>query len=474
MHSRSHGGAPTLPARLVQMVSLAWHSLLYRGFCFLLSHHLPFKLMFAVLRRTRPIAVVGKNVIVTKANDVREVLDRFDDFTLNEILAEGMPWGPFMMTVDWRVQHGHERQLLQSAVVPSVDIERIRNIAVRHCRRQIRDASKGDAGRGRIDVVADLANPIAVAVVETYFGVPPIRGNQFQLANIMGDLASFIMVKPPTGSRRRMEIHDSIVTLTTHLDDLIQTREREFAAAPGLPLPLPDDLLTRLVHRLGGDGVLPLWFDKAWVRRYITGLVGTGGATFVRATVQAVDRLIAHPAALRRARALAARLDEAERDARILAAQEAKPREREAARLRIEVARDKFRQVVHEALRFRPMLPLLIRYSPRETIIAKGTKHARMVPAGARVVAGPLAAMFDPEAIEMPWRFCSSRALGDFLHFGHGERACFGRYVADTAMIEVVRALVRLPDLKRAAWPQGRIRYHGPVARSLALTFRKP
>ncbi len=180
-------------------LSLAWHSLLYRGFCFLLSHHLPFKLMFAVLRRTRPIAVVGKNVIVTKANDVREVLDRFDDFTLNEILAEGMPWGPFMMTVDWRVQHGHERQLLQSAVVPSVDIERIRNIAVRHCRRQIRDASKGDTGRGRIDVVADLANPIAVAIVETYFGVPPIRGNRFQLANIMGDLASFIMVKPPTG-----------------------------------------------------------------------------------------------------------------------------------------------------------------------------------------------------------------------------------------------------------------------------------
>jgi len=109
-----------------------------------------------------------------------------------------------------------------------------------------------------------------------------------------------------------------------------------------------------------------------------------------------------------------------------------------------------------------------------ETIVAKGTKHARMVPAGARVVAGPLAAMFDPEAIEMPWRFCSSRALGDFLHFGHGERACFGKYVADTAMTEVVRALVRLPDLRRAAWPEGRIRYHGPVARSLALTFCKP
>lgn len=473
MHDGSDGGAPSLPRRLVQRVRLARQLLSYHLLCFLLSHHLPLKLAFALLRRRRPIAVVGKSVIVTKADDVREVLYRFDDFTLDEILGEGMPWGPFMITLDWRVQHALERQLMQSAVDPPTDIERIRRLAAHHCRNKIRDASEADTERGQIDVVADLANPIAVAIVTTYFGVPPINGNRSQLGNMVDDLASFIMAKPPKGSRRRMEIRNSIVALTTHIDSLIQTRAQACAAAAGLTRPRPDDLLGRLVHRLCGNGALPAWFDQAWIRRYITGLVGTGGATFVRATTQAVDRLIAHPSALRLARALVARLDEAEREARILAAREAPADEREAARLRVEAARARFRQVVYEALRFRPMLPLLVRYSPRETIIAKGTTHARMVPAGASVYAPPLAAMFDPRVVEVPWRFCSSRPIEDFLHFGHGERACFGKYVADTAMLEVVRALVRLPDLRRAGWPGGRVRYHGPVARSLALTFCK-
>ena len=81
--------------------------------------------------------------------------------------------------------------------------------------------------------------------------------------------------------------------------------------------------------------------------------------------------------------------------------------------------------------------------------------------------------MFDPEAIEMPWRFCSSRPLEDFLHFGHGDRSCFGRYVADVAMLEIIRSLLRLPGLKRVAGLAGRVRYDGPVPSSLVLSFEQ-
>jgi hypothetical protein len=41
----------------------------------------------------------------------REVLERFDDFTLGESIEPGMPWGNFLMTVDWRQRHAQERQL---------------------------------------------------------------------------------------------------------------------------------------------------------------------------------------------------------------------------------------------------------------------------------------------------------------------------------------------------------------------------
>jgi cytochrome P450 len=482
--SDTYRGTPSLLGQLRDKVRLARDSFFYRVLCFLLSHHLPFKLTFAALRRARPIAVMRNLVIVTKAADVREVLDRFDDFTLNEVLGEGMPWGPFLMTVDWRVQHDQERQLLQSVVVPAADVELIRCVTARQCQIGIENAAKRCEERGRIDidVVTELAVPTMVAVVDAYFGVPAVKADQGDLATIMADLASLIMARPPEGSQRQAEIRRSIVTVTRHLEDIVQTREQEFRDAPAQPR--ADDLITRLMYRLGGDGELPPWFDRNWIRRYITGLVGTGGFTVVRATTQAVDRLMAFPASLERARALGDKLDELERDARVLAVCKANrkatdddrrriEKAMEANSQRIEAMRSRLRQIVYEALRFRPMLPLLIRYSPRETIIAKGTRHARMVPAGARVCAPPLAAMFDPEVMEMPWRFCSSRPLDDFLHFGHGARACFGRYVADEAMLEIVRSLLRLPDLKRAAWPDGRIRYQGPVARSLALTFSK-
>ncbi len=55
-------------------------------------------------------------MILTKSADVREVLGRFNDFSLGEVIEPGMPWGTFIMTVDWEEQHRLERQLLQSAV----------------------------------------------------------------------------------------------------------------------------------------------------------------------------------------------------------------------------------------------------------------------------------------------------------------------------------------------------------------------
>src|SRR5947209_2630077 len=100
-------------------ITLILGSITYRLICFLLNHHLPFKLVFALLRRVRPVAIIRKTVIVTKASDIRDVLDRFDDFLLGEVLRRGIPWGPFLMTVDWREQHKLERRLLQEVVRPT-------------------------------------------------------------------------------------------------------------------------------------------------------------------------------------------------------------------------------------------------------------------------------------------------------------------------------------------------------------------
>jgi cytochrome P450 len=383
--------------------------------------------------------VVRSLVIVTKYSDVREVLDRFNDFNLSDMLGPKMPWGPLLLSLDWREQHDRERQLLQS-IVFQTDADAIKTKAAAKCRDLI--AAKQAAGE--INVVSDLCDIVTVGVINEYIGIP-IIGDIRVMTAILGDVAGFILVDPPALSARYQRAYASMATLTKRVLDQIKSQGQAFGTAPSPPAPT-DDLLTRLVKlRCGGRG--PAWFDDDWIRRYITGLAATGGGTIVRATTQAIDQLIAHPAGLQEAQALAAKL-QARYDPAVW---------------------NQLRQLVYEGLRFRPMLPLLGRYSPRETIIAKGTSRARTVPAGATVLAPPIAGMFDPKRFEDPSRFSSRRPLDSYLHFGVGPRECFGRYVADVVIMEIIYSLLHLPNLRRAAGSKGRIQYDGPVATSLCL-----
>ncbi|MEW6645449.1 MAG: cytochrome P450 [Pseudomonadota bacterium] len=427
-------GAPAAPSRLSMLV--------YRLLCLAFCHMLPLKLVFALLRRVRPLALVRGTLWVTKADDVREVLGRFDDFHLAQVIEPGMPWGQFIMTIDWREQHAVERGLLQSAVRPVDDQHAITVLAADTCRRQL-----ALAAGGRIDVVAALAEPVVVRIAADYFGVAPLGGSAQKMADAMADLAGIIMVNPPPGSEPWARSREAMAGVTSRI--LATIAERKAALAIG-GAALPDDLLTRLV-RLQVAGGQPAWFDDDWIRRYLTGLIATGGATIVRASAHAVDQLLAHPEGLQMAREAAARLD---RD----------PQDKAAAAA--------LQQLVYEALRFRPMLPLLVRDCPRDTVIAGGTPRARIVPGGTRVIAAPLAAMFDAEKVPAPAEFRAGRPQDAYMLFGVGVRSCFGRYIADIVLIEIARALLRLPQLARAPGADGEVRYEGPAPRGLTVMFK--
>ncbi len=71
-----------------------------------------------------------------------------------------------------------------------------------------------------------------------------------------------------------------------------------------------------------------------------------------------------------------------------------------------------------------------------------------------------------------PSHFDPSRSFECYLHFGFGPRHCFGQYIAETALLEIFRSLLLLPDLSRAAGSKGRIVYDGPAAAGLVVTFR--
>jgi hypothetical protein len=80
--------------------------------------------------------------------------------------------------------------------------------------------------------------------------------------------------------------------------------------------------------------------------------------------------------------------------------------------------------------------------------------------------------MFDPSSIDAPEDFRIDRSLeSDYLHFGAGLHTCAGRYISSLLMLEVMKQLLRLGNLRRAAGTDGQIRFDGPFPDAFMLEF---
>jgi cytochrome P450 len=149
----------------------------------------------------------------------------------------------------------------------------------------------------------------------------------------------------------------------------------------------------------------------------------------------------------------------------------ASPQAREAATRNLENTRAALLKYIYEALRFRPMLPLLARYCPRVTVIARNRLRGRAVPAGARVIVPPLAAMFDARVFHRPGQFRVDRPLENYLLFGAGQHACIGQWACDIELEEIVGALLRLDRIQRAPGERGHVGYTAAAATRLFITI---
>jgi cytochrome P450 len=128
------------------------------------------------------------------------------------------------------------------------------------------------------------------------------------------------------------------------------------------------------------------------------------------------------------------------------------------------------RRYAWEAVRFNPHHPLQVRYCGRETRIAEGSSRSRTIPSKSFVYVATLSAMFDPAAITDPAEFNAQREM-EYLHFGYGMHACFGRYINAIQIPELVAAVLRLPNLRRAPGRAGRILYDGPFPDRMVVEF---
>ena len=118
-----------------------------------------------------------------------------------------------------------------------------------------------------------------------------------------------------------------------------------------------------------------------------------------------------------------------------------------------------------EASRFNPQNFALLRYVPKDTVIAAGTDRETQVKAGSTVFAATLSAMHDERAIDDPGTFRTDRPWSDYLLFGHGMHTCYGQQIVRAQLPAMAQALLEGPRLERARGRDGQAALRGPVPR---------
>jgi cytochrome P450 len=381
-------------------------------------------LIFRVLRAICPIVNVGPLVIVSRNDDVREVLADHTHFHVEQVdrLKVIMDDAPFMLGLDTRAAFDRSVAPMHAVVTPA-DIP---DLALKCSARASQlIASSG----GRLEVV-DFVRQITLDVLCEDFGVPqPQNGDDLR---IMAMRLYEFQVTPWKHEALKSEAVKQARALRDHIDQLIAQRKKGPTTSA--------DVLGRCVAQQG-----KLALTDIDIRTNLIGLIIGALPQLPIAVPQALDRLLARPDELADAVA-AARANDA-----------------------VGVARYLF-----EALRFDPMAPFLLRRCDKPRQIAVGTFRRSTVKAGALVVAPLESAMKDPRRIAGPESFDASRSWWTYLHFGAGLHTCFAEQINRSVIPAMLMPLLACDGLTRARGPAGTLRKRGFYPYELWVTLAPP
>jgi cytochrome P450 len=380
--------------------------------------------VFALLRGFAPNIYVAKPLIRAYANsgtalvcrnsDVREVLDRHQDF---EVV-----YGPRMEAVTG----GYNFFLgMQDGPTYSRDVSNMR-LAVRRTdpEQLLVPLAQGWAEQiiggcgGQLDLPQQLGQQIPALMVQQYFGIQtPQRQQLIDWTTLLFWYLFVDLAADPDLDRRALEAGEQ---LRNAIDHEIQLRK----ASAGAPAPA-DDVLQRL---LGMQAAALPGLDDLGIRNYLFGFLIGAIPTLSAAASQIIEVLLDRPAVLAEAQAAARSQDQQLLDGYIF-----------------------------EAFRFAPLNPVIYRRAVRKTTIARGSWRARSIPAGTMVLASNLSAMFDPIQVQHANRFWPQRPWYDYILWGYGMHTCAGAYINRALLPVMLRPLLCQANLRRAPGAAGQI-----------------
>ncbi|RWK11824.1 cytochrome P450 [Mesorhizobium sp.] len=381
--------------------------------------------LLALLRRFWPNLAFSNFLLVTKGADVRDILERGDEFET--------PYGPEMAELArgsnfiLGMQDGAAYRQMKSAVLsafPPAEVEAaVRPIAERHSRDIMTRAGPG------FDAIAGLMKIVPVRICRDYFGLEIDGETEFADWSIA---LSALFFSDPAANRTTRQL------AVVGGDRLIKVIDRSIAA----------------VRDRGGEDNRPLarlitLMDQGRlslpdIHSIMLGMVAGFVPTNVLAGGNCLDVILSRADARQAVDAALA-----------------------------ECSIDKLDRAILEAMRFKPIWVGPWRYTRRDAVIGQGTRRERLVKAGTVVMPATLSAMFDPEIVQRPNEFDASRPHRDYMVFGHGIHLCIGAEIARIQIGECVRALFSKPNLSRARGRAGKMANVGAYPANLKVDFER-
>jgi len=379
--------------------------------------------VFALLRNIKPVLVVKNFALVTRFNDVQEVLARDDVFQVTYgKKMEAVTGGPnFFLGMQNSPEYERDTAHMRT-VIRRDDIGQITTFVGKTAEELV------TAAGGKIDVV-QLSRTVPVRWVASYFGCPP--QSETDLADWATVIFQYLFADLDNDPVLDAAALDAAAKVRPWLDGVIAQRKADLSKA--------DDVVGRCLalQRLG----LPA-MDDISIRNNLLGLIVGAIPTTSKCCAQALEELLKRPDELARAQDAARAGNDA-----LLA------------------------QYVFEALRFNPNNPGLIRIAAEDYTVARSEMHATTIPKGAEVLAATQSAMFDGRIVDAPNEFRIGRPDYIYLHFGFGLHRCFGQYVNRVQIPGILKPLLQRKGLRRAPGPAGQLQMKGPFPAALAVEY---
>jgi cytochrome P450 len=386
--------------------------------------------VMALLRWVKPILVIKNFAVVTRFDDVQEVLARDDVFHVTyQAKMEKVTTGEnFFLGMQNSPQYTRDVSLMRLAMRRE-DVPRIAAFVEQTAERLMAGiiAGAGNAASIQVDIVPMLTKPVPTMLVGEYFGTP--AWNRVELAEAASAMFAYLFY-PDDPENEKIALTGAAHT-RAWLDQTIAGRRQS-----GVEI---DDALGRCLkmQQTGMPGC-----DDVAIRNNFIGLLIGLIPTTSKCAVLCLDYLLSNPALLAAAQ--------------------------EAARANDDVL---INQYVLESLRFNSFGPGLQRVCAKDYELAAGTWRATKIKAGTRVFVAMQSAMLDGRKLPAPGEFRLDRPAWSYMHYGYGLHTCFGQYINAVQIARIVKVVLKRKNLRRAAGPHGKMQIEGAFPAHMTVEF---